>query len=156
MISNLRLYFHLVFKGMDYSTVHHACTSTYHNYSLYSYVTSKNHLGCQWTQENKCGLMEGPCIDDSNCLFDLICEANSCDGDFPNGTRCCTQPLSCNHNHTRTDTCCNNLHQCDVNEGNCENNDDCYGNLQCGIKNCDWDNFTQVNCCTHPPNEGGK
>ena len=98
--------------------------------------------------------MEGPCIDDSDCLFDLICEANSCDEDFPNGTRCCTQPLPCNHNHSRTNSCCNKQLTCDVNEGNCDDNGDCYGNLQCGINNCDWSN--QTNCCTHPPNEGGK
>ena len=111
-------------------------------------------LDCQWTPEEKCGLMEGPCIDDFHCLFDLICEANSCNGDFSNGTRCCTQPLPCNHTHARTDTCCNELHKCNINEGNCYDNNGCYGNLQCGTKNCDWS--SEANCCTHPPNEGGK
>ena len=117
-------------------------------------ITGKNHLGCQWTQEEKCGLMEGPCSDDSHCLFDLICEANSCNEDFSNGTRCCTQPLPCNHTHARTDTCCNELHKCNINEGNCYDNNGCYGNLQCGTKNCDWS--SEANCCTHPSNEGGK
>ena len=126
----------------------------WNNNSLHSYVTCKNHLGCQWTQEEKCGLMEGPCFDDSNCLFDLICEENSCGGDFPNNTRCCTQPFSCNDTHSRTFSCCNDLYKCKVNEGNCNNNNDCYGNLECGDKNCDWS--SEANCCTHPHNEGGK
>ena len=60
-------------------------SKAYNNYSLHSYVTGKNHLGCQWTHEEKCGLMEGPCIDDSHCLFDLICEAN---GEFVNKQQC--------------------------------------------------------------------
>ena len=126
----------------------------WNNNSLHSYVTCKNHLGCQWTPEEKCGLMEGPCLDDSNCLFDLICEPNSCGGDISNNTRCCTQPFPCNDTHSRTFSCCNDLYKCNVNEGHCTDNNDCYGNLQCGTKNCDWS--SEANCCTHPHNEGGK
>ena len=144
----IRLKRHAVFKGVQF--LHHTINIVY----TIMGITGKNHLGCQWTQEEKCGMMEGPCSDDSHCLFDLICEANSCNEDFSNGTRCCTQPLPCNHTHARTDTCCNELHKCNINEGNCYDNNGCYGNLQCGTKNCDWS--SEANCCTHPSNEGGK
>ena len=129
-------------------------SKAYNTYSLHSYVTGKNHLDCQWTHEEKCGLMEGPCDDDSHCLFDLICEAGRCNGDFSNDTRCCIEPFPCNDTHSRTSSCCNDLHKCHINEGNCNDNNDCYGNLQCGINNCDWS--SETNCCTHPLNEGGK
>ena len=102
----------------------------------------ENYLGCNITQGEKCGLDEGPCNSDSQCLFDLICEPNTC-----------IEPFSCSSNHSRTNTCCSSLNKCDVNEGQCSGNSDCLGNLQCGTNNCGWSNET--NCCTHPSNIGG-
>ena len=102
----------------------------------------KKCLGCNITKGEKCGLNEGPCNSDSQCLFDLICEPNSC-----------IEPFPCSSNHSRTDTCCSSLNKCDVNEGKCTYNSDCLGNLRCGTNNCGWSNET--NCCTHPSNEGG-
>ena len=102
----------------------------------------KNYLGCNITQGEKCGLDEGPCNSDSQCLFDLICEPNTC-----------IEPLSCSFIHSRTNTCCSSLNKCNVNEGQCSGNSDCLGNLKCGTNNCGWSNET--NCCTHPSNIGG-
>ena len=113
----------------------------------------KNYLGCNITQGEKCGLNEGPCTSDSQCLFDMICEPNSCGDSFPEDIKCCIEPFSCSFSHSRTDSCCNSLNKCNVNEGKCSVNSDCLGNLHCGTNNCGWSNET--NCCTHPSNKGG-
>ena len=115
----------------------------------------KNHIGCDWTKDELCGLNEGPCQNDSQCLFGLICEPNaSCEENLSNGTKCCQEPFPCTYNHSRTQACCSHINKCNINEGGCVDNLDCLGNLQCGTNNCDWS--SETNCCTHPSNEGGK
>ena len=121
----------------------------------YFQAPCNNHIGCDWTKNELCGLNEGPCQNDSQCLDGLICEPNSSsEENLCNGTKCCQEPFSCGFNHSRTDSCCSSMNKCSVDEGKCSGNSDCLGNLQCGINNCGWSNET--NCCTHPDNIGGK
>ena len=47
--------------------------------------------------------------------------------------------------------CCRSYNKCQVGEGHCQSNSDCYGNLYCGILNCPgtyWSSFLLYNCCT--------
>ena len=104
---------------------------------------------------NLCGLYQGNCQIDEHCTYDLICGTNNCGNDFPVGTNCCRMPFPCNGTHERTESCCSNTNLCTVNEGNCEVDSDCIGNLQCGKNNCD-SNFPKgTNCCYKPPTVGG-
>ena len=50
--------------------------------------------------------------------------------------------------------CCSSTNQCDIGEGDCDNDNDCTGNLGCGDNNCrrdysvngsDWHNT--ADCC---------
>ena len=104
---------------------------------------------------NICGYYEGPCANDNECFGNLIC--GICNEHFPEGTKCCREPYSCSENHTSTDTCCSDQHQCDIDQGNCQDDSHCSDILQCGNNNCG-DHFPNgTNCCEQPSTtEGGK
>ena len=45
-------------------------------------------------------------------------------------------------------SCCSSFSQCGENEGDCDANSDCLGNLKCGTNNCIGANFPfQADCC---------
>ena len=47
------------------------------------------------------------------------------------------------------DSCCTESNQCGVNEGDCDSDVDCKGDLVCGIDNCNGPNFDSTDdCCT--------
>ena len=51
----------------------------------------------------------------------------------------------CNGN----DNCCTSSNQCDIGEGDCDQDLDCIGNLFCGKDNCVGDTFEEDDdCCT--------
>ena len=124
-------------------------------------------VGCDGTQgdvdsccttDNLCGLQQGNCKDDSECIYELICGTNNCGKNFPAGTNCCQKPFVCNGNGTdeQTQSCCSKKNRCYVNEGHCSNDDDCHGNLLCGFDNCDPSSFPEgTNCCYKQPTVGG-
>ena len=104
---------------------------------------------------NLCGLSQGNCKSDEHCTYDLICGTDNCGADFPAGTNCCQKPFPCNGTHERTDSCCSSTNLCTANQGNCEGDGDCIGNLRCGKNNCG-SNFPKgTNCCYKPPTVGG-
>ena len=105
--------------------------------------------------KNICGYYEGPCGSNEECIGNLIC--GICNENFPDGTNCCREPYSCGENHTSTETCCSDLRQCDIGEGNCQDDSHCSGILKCGDSNCG-DLFPNgTNCCEQPSTtEGGK
>ena len=110
------------------------------------------------TTDNLCGLQQGNCKDDSECIYELICGTNNCGKNFPAGTNCCQKPFVCNGNGTdeQTQSCCSKKNRCYVNEGHCSNDDDCHGNLLCGSDNCDPSSFPEgTNCCYKKPTVGG-
>ena len=46
--------------------------------------------------------------------------------------------------------------KCDAGEGHCESDDQCIGDLICGIKNCSGSNFKWWhNCCSEPEEDPG-
>ena len=107
--------------------------------------------GCNVVDGNKiCGYYEGPCGNNEECIGNLIC--GTCD----DGTNCCREPYSCAENYTSTKTCCSDMHQCDIDEGNCQDDSHCSGILKCGDSNCG-DHFPNgTNCCEQPSTtEGG-
>ena len=46
--------------------------------------------------------------------------------------------------------CCSSSHQCGVSEGDCDNDDECFGNLLCGSNNCFPPFPPSVDCCYDP------
>jgi len=47
------------------------------------------------------------------------------------------------------DSCCTESNQCGVNQGDCDSDADCKGNLVCGKNNCNGPNFdSKDDCCT--------
>ena len=46
-------------------------------------------------------------------------------------------PTGCHIGRNEGSNCCSSSNQCLEGEGNCDDNDDCIGNLQCGQNNCD-------------------
>ena len=69
-------------------------------------LVSDSFTGCDWTgntstphtnccsESNPCGLSEGHCITDGDCLGDLSCGTNKCLPPFPsNFVNCCYNPL---------------------------------------------------------------
>ena len=122
-------------------------------------------VGCDGTQSdvdsccttnNLCGLEQGNCEDDSECIYELICGTNNCGANFPKGTNCCRKPFACNGTNPRTQSCCSNKNRCYVNEGHCSNDHDCHGNLLCGSNNCNPSFPKGTNCCYKQPTVGGK
>ena len=45
-------------------------------------------------------------------------------------------------------SCCSSASPCNVNQGDCDTNEDCIGDLVCGISNCIGSEFpVHVDCC---------
>ena len=45
-------------------------------------------------------------------------------------------------------SCCSSASPCNVNQGDCDTNEDCIGDLVCGISNCIGSGFpANVDCC---------
>ena len=45
-------------------------------------------------------------------------------------------------------SCCSSASPCNVNQGDCDTNEDCIGDLVCGIANCIGSEFpANVDCC---------
>merc|ERR1719412_1331421 len=52
------------------------------------------------------------------------------------------------------DSCCTESNQCGVNEGDCDSDVDCEGDLVCGTDNCNGPNFdSEDDCCTEKSEE---
>ena len=43
--------------------------------------------------------------------------------------------------------CCNSSNPCSLGKGHCESDEDCYGGLKCGRKNCNLPFPSNANCC---------
>ena len=47
--------------------------------------------------------------------------------------------------------CCNYPNLCYTGMGDCDTDDDCYGNFVCGSNNCGWyDEASSLDCCIYP------
>ena len=46
--------------------------------------------------------------------------------------------------------CCSSSNQCDVNQGDCDSDNECKGNLVCGDNNCPSPFPSTADCCENP------
>jgi len=101
---------------------------------------------------SKCAENEGDCDDDDGCNTGLKCGVNNCGPTMDPLADCCySQTKVINDKGTNTDGEAGNLwtyctdklaakgpgNGCAVNEGDCDNDDECAGDLVCGRNSCD-------------------
>ena len=115
---------------------------------------------------NQCGVGEGDCDNDNECLGNLKCGQgngldDNCDTSLGFGSNydCCYDPnpggslveSGCQDGNGGW-SCCSSSNQCGVGEGDCDNDDECLGNLKCGHDNCDISlGFgSKYDCCYDP------
>ena len=82
---------------LSYSTMIFHC----HNNSSIVFIGSFS--GCDWTvgsgyyqccsDSNKCGVAEGNCKKDDDCLGNLLCGEQNCFDPFPDDYNCCYDPF---------------------------------------------------------------
>ena len=109
--------------------------------------------GC-CTEMDPCYKGRGDCDKDSECVGDLVCGNNNCgDGAHPE-LDCCVDK-ECNP--AKNDWhCCTASNPCGPGKGDCDNDDDCAGDLVCGDHNCgdfEGDFFfahPNMDCCASP------
>jgi len=84
------------------------------------------------SEEYPCGLGEGDCDSNSECRGDLRCGTNNCANGttFADGDDCCTEKCD------GGDSCCTEEYPCGEDEGDCDSDSDCTGELVCGSNNC--------------------
>ena len=77
---------------------------------------------------------------------------------FPSAHDCCYSPFLCDgssNNDIDTASCCTSLSPCGINEGDCDSNLECQGELICGIDNCinilPSDHFPSTHDCCYSP-----
>jgi len=93
---------------------------------------------------SKCTLGQGDCDSDDDCYGDLVCGIDNCGGSESDAD--CCMVLQCDGSQTAWD-CCSSSKQCQENEGDCDGDDDCHGNLVCGKDNC-IGGAADADCCT--------
>ena len=114
---------------------------------------TKNPTDFNWgccTEVNPCFKDRGDCDKDSECLGQLVCGNNNCgDGAHP-GLDCCLD-ASVKCNPAKIDWhCCTPSSPCGQGKGDCDNDDDCAGDLVCGKDNC---GRGALDCCVRPLRE---
>ena len=94
-------------------------------------------------ESNSCGLGEGVCGNDNDCLGDLECGRNNCVGSqYSPYDRCCREPP------------CADTNSCGLGEGDCGNDNDCLGDLGCGWNNCIGSQYSHYDDCCICPRSG--
>jgi len=108
-----------------------------------------NDRGC-CSSENPCVEGEGDCENNKDCNGDLVCGNNNCkdfDSFFHEKDDCCIKPETPNTKETQGGPrcrgrnfnergCCSFENPCVEGEGDCEQDNDCNGDLVCGNNNC--------------------
>ena len=124
---------------------------------------SQINTGSCCTSVSPCGINEGDCDDNFECQGELMCGIDNCinilsSDNFPSTHDCCYSP--CVGSQTDTASCCTSVSPCGINEGDCDENFECQGELMCGIDNCinilPSDNFPSTHdCCFTASKCGG-
>ena len=90
--------------------------------------------------------MEGACDKDEECKDGLKCGTDNCAqclegqgpadgcGKWAYNTDCCYDPA--NMVCIGGDECCSKEYPCGLGEGDCDNDNECEGELKCGTDNC--------------------
>ena len=98
-----------------------------------------------------CSIGEGTCEDDDQCAGDLRCTVGACKEKF--GWEAATAQDACCSIECQNDDCCSLHHSCGIGEGRCKNEEDCYGDLKCGVRNGAVFRLQEdVNVCYKAPN----
>merc|ERR1719412_380905 len=122
--------------------------------------------------EEPCGLGEGDCDSDDECAGDMVCGTNNClqkrrnEKLFTPQADCCELPRvegqgnpNClpsgvpafaeykSQKNFLLKECCSEEHPCGVGEGDCDNDNECEGDLTCGRNNCDNFPSPKADCC---------
>merc|ERR1711920_544494 len=92
-----------------------------------------------------CAINEGDCDKDSECQGNLICGRNNCPSFFPSTADCCEGKNCDGVNYDRE--CCSVEAPCAINEGDCDNDNECQYNLVCGSNNCYAPFPSGADCC---------
>ena len=107
------------------------------------------------TVTKSCDVGQGDCDFDSECLDGLKCGSNNCLRDFKWGalaTDCCYKPV-CDRTNRNKWTCCTEAMPCAEEQGDCDKDSECLGDLKCGRNNCrrdfNWGPVT-LDCCYQP------
>merc|ERR1712079_393174 len=128
------------------------------NNSTYSCEPSLNNWSC-CNNSTPCGLGQGDCDYDSDCAGNLVCGYDNCAAGSPS-LDCCVAPVSnttTNNNNTATCdptmndwSCCTVSAPCGVGLGDCDGDNDCAGDLVCGLNNCAAGD-SGLDCCMVAP-----
>jgi len=122
--------------------------------------------------EEPCGLGEGDCDSDDECAGDMVCGTNNClqkrrnEKLFTPQADCCELPRvegqgnpNClpsglpefaeykSQKNQFLKECCTEEDPCGVGEGDCDNDNECEGDLTCGRNNCDNFPSPKADCC---------
>eukprot|EP00121_Abeoforma_whisleri_P011094 Awhi_evm1s10234 len=110
--------------------------------------------GCCSTA-SKCNFGEGDCDKNSHCKGDLVCGYNNCQWTEGSTFDCCTRKCASDAS-SHSGSCCTTSDPCKIGEGDCDDDNDCEGDLVCGFNNCEsefnWGNDKSTwDCCTKKP-----
>ena len=105
------------------------------------------------TTEDPCPENEGDCDHNNECQNGLVCGQDNCPSTlkYEWSIDCCMKPI------IGSDTFCKTDHLCYINEGDCDNNNECAGSLACGVNNCNISlGFDSETDCCYEPSQGDK
>ena len=99
------------------------------------------------TIENPCGVDQGDCDSNVECLDGLVCGLNNCPDSlgYDSEVDCCFGTIVGDD-----DFCTSDTNPCGVNEGDCDSNNECQTNLLCDTTNscpASLGFASDVNCC---------
>jgi len=119
------------------------------------------------TASNPCEEGEGDCDNSNECRGGLVCGNNNCaqfGSVFHPKDDCCVRPRPeensvnpgprCQGRNVDTGRCCTAASPCVEGEGDCDNDQECGGDMVCGNNNCQ--QFSSIfhpkdDCCVKPP-----
>ena len=133
------------------------------------------------SEDNPCDIDEGDCDSEFECMPGLTCGTNNCPAGFPSDHDCCLESTTryvdvfrftnakpgmsgCDAdtygdygnslpNGVDSGSCCTSDNPCDVDEGDCDNDDECMHGLTCGSNNCPNEFPSNHDCCTGTKND---
>merc|ERR1719483_711710 len=102
------------------------------------------------TREEPCAINQGDCDRSYQCQGNLVCGKDNCGKGFPRSADCCepgTGKTCDGHPYDRS--CCTRKAPCGINQGDCDRDNQCSGNLVCGKNNCPVRFPSGADCCRY-------
>ena len=101
------------------------------------------------TTLNTCGLDQGDCDANDECMIGLVCGIDNCNYNTSNTGLDCCYNATIGDNHF----CASGI-PCGMYEGDCDSDDECENDLICGTDNCNFNASlgfpTDLDCCYTP------